>query len=107
MGLVHSSSNERSNSPKTEQIPKIGNNGPPGPQNPIGLALFAAGTVAALSTDSGERGFDGGEAGVTHQVTINPQNGVEFEQQQLDSLEYVGAQRNNTPATVSLGNGQE
>ncbi len=41
----------------------------------------------------------------TPQVTINRQNGAEFEQQVIDALGPVGGVKNTTPQTVTLSNG--
>ncbi|WP_107497092.1 putative toxin [Thalassobius sp. I31.1] len=43
----------------------------------------------------------------TPQVTINRQNGAEFEQQVIDALGPVGGVKNTTPRTVTLSNGTE
>ncbi|WP_114391083.1 putative toxin [Notoacmeibacter marinus] len=39
------------------------------------------------------------------QITINRQNGAEFEQQVIDALGLVGGVKNTTPKTVTLLNG--
>ncbi len=43
----------------------------------------------------------------TSQVTINRQNGAEFEQQVIDTLAPVGGVKNTIPKTVTLSNGTE
>lgn len=80
----------------------------------IGRAVKAAGEAIAgkieakLAESAAAKGAGtAGKAAEVPQITLNRQNGAEFERQVIDAFSHVGGTKNTTPVTVSLSNGRQ
>ncbi len=70
-----------------------------------GAAGAAAAVGAVGSTKSGNAAIGAGSSGKAPpvpQITLNRQNGIEFEKQVVAAFEHVGGVKNNIPVTVSV-----